>query len=128
MVPKTTDNSIGMIGPSPELKVGDGQVHSRKCAINKDSSLPVITTENKVDEHIRVISIDDGLESSSSNDPDSETWMPHAWTESLSAAALQEAQKNDADIDPILKALRSGTKPSYTEMETSSRETRHYWV
>ncbi|KAH3886944.1 hypothetical protein DPMN_010957 [Dreissena polymorpha] len=44
MVPKIMDNSIGMIGPSPELKVGDGQVDSSKCAIKEDSSLPVINT------------------------------------------------------------------------------------
>ncbi|KAH3736875.1 hypothetical protein DPMN_043450 [Dreissena polymorpha] len=128
MVPKTTDNSIGMIGPSPELTVGDGQVESRKCAIKEDRSFLVISTGNKDDKHKRVISIDDGVEPSSFNYPDSETLKPHAWTESLSAVALQEAQDNDADIGPILKALRSGTKPSYTEMETSSQETRYYWM
>ncbi|KAH3840322.1 hypothetical protein DPMN_113769 [Dreissena polymorpha] len=127
MVPKTTNSSICMLGPSPELKEGDSQVDSRKWAINEDSSLSMISTGNKDDEHIKVISADDSLEPSSSNDPDSEIRKPHAWTESLSAAALQEAQENDADIGPILKALRSGTKPSNTEM-TSSRKTRHYWV
>ena len=47
---------------------------------------------------------------------------------SQSRSQLQDAQLEDPDIGPILKAKRENQKPCPKDMQTKSPASRHYWV
>ena len=111
---------------------------------HRDLNKDIIATENEevckdmveeIEPVVRsIVSEDDQIPGSSTQTEDignrnqREKGLAATWLSDKSLTELQNAQTNDTDIGPLLRAKTEGKRPTSQQMATKSPASRHYWI